>query len=62
MTPSEQIFSELNWLSFPKRVKNHTCVVMFKIFNNMEPEYLDSYLKVYMKRMEDLYAQSTKSC
>ena len=45
MTPLEQMFSELNWLSFPKRVKYHTCVMMFKVFNNMAPEYLRDFFK-----------------
>ena len=26
MTPSEQLFKELNWLPFPKRVQYHTCL------------------------------------
>ena len=45
MTPSEQMFSELNWLSFPERVRYHTCVMMYKIFNNMAPEYLRDLFK-----------------
>ena len=45
MTPSEQMFSELNWLSFPKRVKYHTWVMMFKVLNNMAPEYLRDLFK-----------------
>ena len=40
MTPSEQMFSELKWLPFPERVKYHTRVMMYKILNNMAPEYL----------------------
>ena len=39
MTPSEQMFSELNWLPFPKRVNYHTHVMMYKVLNNMAPEY-----------------------
>ena len=40
MTPSEQMFSELNWLPLPKRVNYHTHVMMYKVLNNMSLEYL----------------------
>ena len=40
MTPSKQMFSELKWLPFPERVKYHTRVMMYKILNNMAPDYL----------------------
>ena len=40
MTPSTQMFSELKWLPFPERVKYHTHVMMYKILNNMAPDYL----------------------
>ena len=40
MTPSTQMFSELKWLPFPERVKYHTHIMMYKILNNMAPDYL----------------------
>ena len=40
MTPSKQRFSELKWLPFPERVKYHTHVMMYKILNNMAPDFL----------------------
>ena len=40
MTPSKQMFSEFKWLPFPERVKYHTHVMMYKILNNMAPDYL----------------------
>ena len=30
MPPSQQMFQELGWLPFPKRVKYHTCVMVLK--------------------------------
>ena len=43
MTPFEQMFSKLNWLPFPKRVNCHTHVMMYKVLNNMAPEYLRDF-------------------
>ena len=40
MTPSQQMFSELKWLPFPERVKYHTHFMMYKVLNDMAPEYL----------------------
>ena len=30
MTPSEQLFKELNWLPFPKRAQYDTCLKVYK--------------------------------
>ena len=30
MTPSEQLFKDLNWLPFPKRVQYHTCLMVYE--------------------------------
>ena len=30
MTPSEQLFEDLNWLPFPKRIQYHTCLTVYK--------------------------------
>ena len=35
MTSSEQMFSELKWLSFPQRLPYHTSIVMFKALSNI---------------------------
>ena len=32
--------AELNWLSFPNRVKYHLRVMMYKALNNLAPTYL----------------------
>ena len=38
-TPSQSMFSELKWLSFPKRVQYHTYIMIYKALNGMTPEY-----------------------
>ncbi|MCU7800562.1 MAG: reverse transcriptase family protein [gamma proteobacterium symbiont of Lucinoma myriamae] len=40
MTPSQTMFDELQWLSFPKRVQYHTSVMIYKALNNQTPEYI----------------------
>ena len=45
MTPSEHLFKELNWLTFPKRVQYHTCLIVYKGINGLAPEYIYSMLK-----------------
>ena len=42
MTPSEQLFKELNWLPFPKRVQYHTCLMVYKSDTGQTPEYISS--------------------
>ena len=44
MTPSEQLFKELNWLPFPKRVQYHTCLMVYKSITGQAPEYISSML------------------
>ena len=39
-TPSADMFAELNWMTFPDRVKFQKSVLIFKIFNNLTPSYL----------------------
>ena len=46
MTPSEQMFSKLKWLpSFPKRLSNQTCIMMYKTSNNMAPQFIQNLFK-----------------
>ena len=40
MTPPENMFKELNWLTFFNRVTFHICIMMYKTFNNLAPTYL----------------------
>ena len=44
MTPSEQLFKELNWLPFPKRVQYHTCLMVYKSITGQASEYIPSML------------------
>ena len=39
-TRSALLFSELNWMKFPERVIYQKAILMYKIFNDMCPEYL----------------------
>ena len=38
-TPSEEMFSELKWMKLPERVKYQKAILMFKISNNLAPQY-----------------------
>ena len=42
LTLSENVFNELQWLSFPKRVQYHTIVMMHKAFNGLQPAYISN--------------------
>ena len=42
-TPSADMFAELNWMTFPDRVKFQKSVLMFKTFNNLTPSYLQDH-------------------
>ena len=44
MTPPEQLFKELIWLAFPKRVQYHTCLMIYKSITGQAPEYISSML------------------
>ena len=40
-TPSQELFAELHWMTFPERVKYQKAVQIFKIFHNLAPVYLN---------------------
>ena len=42
-TPSADMFSELSWMTFPDKVTYQKAVMMYKIFNNLTPSYLQDY-------------------
>ena len=46
LTPSDQMFKELIWLSFPKRVYYHTCLMVYKGMKGQSPEYISSILRL----------------
>ena len=42
--PSAPLFKELKWLPFTERCKYHTGMLVFKVLNNLLPEYLNDIL------------------
>ena len=58
MTPSEQLFKELNWLPFPKRVQYHTCLMVYKSITGQAPEYISSML-TYVPEHHERQTRST---
>ena len=40
LTPSADMFSKLNWLTFSERVKYRKAVLVFKCVNRMSPLYM----------------------
>ena len=47
MTPSQSMFDQLKWLSFPKRIQYHASIMMYKSLNNLAPDYMkDLFSKV----------------
>ena len=57
MTPSEQLFKDLNWLPFPKRVQYHTCLMVYKSISAKAPEYIFSMLTY----VSEHYGRQTRS-
>ena len=39
-TPSSELFNELNGQTFPERVTYHKAMLMYRIINNISPDYL----------------------
>ena len=58
MTPSEQLFKELNWLPFPKRVQYHTCLTVYESITGQAPEYITSQL-TYISDHHERQTRST---
>ena len=58
LTPSEQLFKKLNWLTFPKRVKYHTCLMVYIGINGSAPEYISSML-TYVSEKYERHTRST---
>ena len=56
LTRSKPLFIKLNWLPLHQRVKHNTCILMFKINNNMAPSYLTEMFKrsqMYIVTIQD---------
>ena len=41
-TPTSELFKELNWMTFPERIRYKKAILMYKLINNTSPEYLSS--------------------
>ena len=54
MTPSQQLFKELNWLPFPKRVQYHTCLMVYKSIAGQAPNISISLCILSQPRKEDI--------
>ena len=51
------MFSQLSWMTFPDRVTYQKAVLMYKIFNNLTP----SYLQEYFTFTSDIHQRSLRS-
>ena len=58
MTPSEQLFKELTWLPFPKRIQYHTCLMVYKSITGQAPKYVSSML-TYVSEHHERQTRST---
>ena len=57
LTSSKPLFIKLNWLPLHQRIEHNTCVLMFKINNNITPIYLTEMFK----KMSDAHSYNTRS-
>ena len=57
-TPSSQLFSHLNWMTFPQRVEYQKAILMYKIMHNLAPTYL-SELVHYTNEIHNHVLRST---
>ena len=55
---SESLFTQLDWLTFPERVKFHKAILMYKIFHDQAPTYLKS-LFTYSSSIHNLNLRSS---
>ena len=52
--PSTPLFKELNWLPLQSRITYHVAVLVFKIHNDLAPNYLNTIhvlLIIYFKQL-----------
>ena len=55
MTPSAEMFKTLQWLSFPKRIKYHKALMVYKSLNGLAPDYLANlFTKISEKHSRNL--------
>ena len=59
ITPSEQLFQELNWLQFPKRVQYHICLMVYKYYQTSSRIYSISAMLTYVSEHHERQIRST---
>ena len=52
-TPSSELFKELNWQIFPKRVTYQKAILMYRIINNICPDCLKSMSHILINSCRD---------
>ena len=57
-TPSSELFKELNWQTFPERVTYQKAILMYRIINNICPDYLK---KNYVSYTSDVSSRDIRS-
>ena len=57
-TPSPELFAELKWMEFPKRVMYQKAILMYKIMHNLTPPYLANIFK-FSREVHDQTLRST---
>ena len=57
-TPSEELFAELKWMTFPERVMYQKAILMYKIMHNLTPAYLKNMF-TFSKEVHDRTLRST---
>ena len=57
LTRSKPLFTKLNWLLLHQRIEHNTCILMFKINNNIA----SSYLTEMFKKVSDVHSYNTRS-
>ena len=57
-TPSSELFQELNWQTVPERVTYQKAILMYRIINNIRPDYLK---KNYVLNTSDVSCRDTRS-
>ena len=56
-TPSEELFAELKWMTFPERVMYQKAILMYKIMHNLTPAYLTNMF-TFSKEVHDRTQQT----
>ena len=63
-TASSELFKELNWQTFPERVTYQKAILMYRIINNMCPDYLKKIHVPYTSDVSSNYIRQniTANC